>query len=560
MSKRQRKSRDLVFDYGESKDEKREEWGVSYHRISDVSQLDGYSLSFQRDKTTAMAEKLKVVVPDEWAFDEVAIGADDGRPKYGLVWELVGSGKVRHVFVYDTSRLARDPLHVGLFLRHCRDNGVALHFGDGGTVEGWMDEVIQYLKGSFAQQERERIIERTMDGKVKAANANQMPNGCGPGIYGYDYDKDKKIGKRTINVYEAWVVRQIYEWRLAGVSCCEIVRRLNNMGIPSKRGGKWSAGVVRTMLRNEAYTGVQWWGKKRHEKVFAKKDGAEEGVAKRKEPAKRKVTAKPAEEWIRLEGFSPKIIEPWLYRAVQEAMDSNPRRGVNWLYVLTDFFICGECGSSVCGSTQYWNDDIYPYYRCSGTMPSNYRPKVCDQPGKRADRLELAVLEPILALAKNPAGIVRDLRRMLEDGGAEIEQRKADLIGKVKKHRVELGTLTLQRTKEIIDQDMYESLCAPINNLLAGLEKEIAGLADQERSAQGWARLEERVQAAFANIAKSLDELDDEGLQRLLRLLNIKITGGPGRVLVTGLLDPSLVTIAQTSASQRARSHRCPSA
>ena len=50
MSKRQRKSRDLGFDYGESKDEKREELGTSYHRISDGSQLDGYSLSFQRDK------------------------------------------------------------------------------------------------------------------------------------------------------------------------------------------------------------------------------------------------------------------------------------------------------------------------------------------------------------------------------------------------------------------------------------------------------------------------------------------------------------------------------
>ena len=152
---------------------------------------------------------------------------------------------------------------------------------------------------------------------------------------------------------------------------------------------------------------------------------------------------------------------------------------------------------------------------------------------------------------------MRDLRRMVEDGGAEVEQRKSDLIGKVKKYRLELGGLTLQRMKRIIDQDMYESLCAPINNLLAGLKKEIAGLADQERSAQGWARLEERVQAAFANIAKSLDELDDEGLQRLLRLLNIKITGGPGRVLVTGLLDPSLVTTAQTLASRHEHNHRC---
>ena len=62
--------------------------------------------------------------------------------------------------------------------------------------------------------------------------------------------------------------RQVYDWRLAGVSCCEIARRLNRKGIPSKRGGKWSAGTVRTMLRNEAYTGVQFWGKKRYQKIY----------------------------------------------------------------------------------------------------------------------------------------------------------------------------------------------------------------------------------------------------------------------------------------------------
>ncbi len=294
---------------------------------------------------------------------------------------------------------------------------------------------------------------------------------------------------------------------------------------------------MRRILGNEGYTGSQWWGKNRFETEFGSGDGPQ-----------RKVSVSPESEWIWLKDFAPVIIEPWLYQAVQEAMDSNPRRGQNWVYSLTDFFICGECGSSVCGSTQYWNGDIYPYYRCSGTMPADYRPKVCDQPGKRADKLEPAVLEPILALVRNPAGIVTDVKRMTEDGGAKIDRRKSDLMGKVKKHRQELAKVTLQQAKGIIDQELYESLAAPINNLQDGLNKDLVSLEDQKKSNEEWARIEDRVRAALANIAKSLDELDGEGLQRLLRLLNIKVVGGPGRVLVTGLLDPSLFTTAQTSA------------
>lgn len=50
----------------------------------------------------------------------------------------------------------------------------------------------------------------------------------------------------------------------------------------------------------------------------------------------------------------------------------------------------------------------------------------------------------------------------------------------------------------------------------------------------------------LAKYADSLNQPDQEGLQRLMRLLNIQVVMIPGRVLVTGLLDPSLFTIGRT--------------
>ena len=177
------------------------------------------------------------------------------------------------------------------------------------------------------------------------------------------------------------------------------------MGIPSKRGGRWSPGTVNTMLRNEAYSGSQWWGKCRFEKVFGEED-----------TRKRKVTAKPEEEWIRIEGYTPMIIEPAIHKAVQQVMDSKPRRGKQWNYVFSEFFACGECASSVCGATQpagRHRNRTYPYYRCEGTGGGHYRPKICDLEAMRADKLEPIVSEHIMAAVENPEGIMKDLRGVL---------------------------------------------------------------------------------------------------------------------------------------------------
>ena len=166
----------------------------------------------------------------------------------------------------------------------------------------------------------------------------------------------------------------------------------------------------------------------------------------------------------------------------------------------------------------------------------------------RADKMEPVVLEHILAVVKDPTGIIEDVRQVSVDGGAKLDKRISGLKGQVKKHRLKLATLTMQRTKENIDQEMYESLSAPVNNFLAQLAKDIAGLEEQKKLNEGWDRVEERIRMAFSRYSESLDTLDDEGMQRLMRLLNIRLVMGPGRVLVTGVLEPSLFTIAQTLA------------
>ena len=106
--------------------------------------------------------------------------------------------------------------------------------------------------------------------------------------------------------------------------------------------------------------------------------------------------------------------------------------------------------------------------------------------------------------------------------------------------------LTLQVSSGRIDQERFDRLSAPMRNAIERLKEEVGLLVRQKSEIEKWEGVEERVRVALAMYADSLGELDQGGLQRLMRLLNVKMVMTPGRVLVTGLLDPSLFTTEQT--------------
>ena len=49
---------------------------------------------------------------------------------------------------------------------------------------------------------------------------------------------------------------------------------------------------------------------------------------------------------------------------------------------------------------------------------------------------------------------------------AGLDRRISDLRRQVKKHELELTTLTLQRVKRLINQKQFEKTAAPINNVI----------------------------------------------------------------------------------------------
>ena len=511
---------------------------VSFSRVSTRQQGErGTSLETQEAANVARAEALGYQVPERFRLREVASAPDINRVVLAQLYRLVANHEAQCVVVYETDRLARDPIDVVKFGRHCIDHGVLLDFVTGRSYENVYDELIHFVAGAIGMEERRLITERTMRGKRAVAESGKMPCGNGKGMYGYDYDPVNS--ERTINEAEAAVVVMMYEWRAARVPVLRIAKRLNGMGIPTKTGCQFAARTVKSILTNDGYKGEQYHGKYRHKTV----------------KGKRVRTPRPRAEWSLVPGFSPAIVDPTLFDLVQTtwAGPQSVRDKEGWLFLLTGSIWCGVCGCPRTGITQ---QKIYPYYRCAGTLGNEYRDAICREGSVRADQLEPAVKEHIRQMLKNPEVVLEALREFRDTGSGDLGRQIARLKREISKCRSEMRMMVVQRTRNLIDQAMLEELLAPARTLEASYDAQLATLEAQREIQDADEQVEQQLKALFDRYHERLDSLSFDQWQTLLGLLQIRIEATKEHVLVTGVIDPSLITIAHTLASPRVRTGR----
>ena len=246
--------------------------------------------------------------------------------------------------------------------------------------------------------------------------------------------------------------------------------------------------------------------------------------------------------------FSPQIISPALWAAVQEAMDNRRRPGPLWDYQFSGFFKCAECPSNVVGATQQDRGKKYPYYRCSGTVPKNGEPRICSLESYRADMLEPAAWEHIYKVVEDPSPFFDQIRANVSGPTDLVARQVTELQRSIREDRKREASLALQRTQGVIDQELQKQLIAPITNHRLESERQLDLLQQQRNLSNNLDQVEDVVSRALSAYRKGLYELDAESRNRLLRLLGIRLTGRGRKVLVTGVIDPSLFTTRQTLA------------
>ena len=111
-----------------------------------------------------------------------------------------------------------------------------------------MGRMMLTLLASFAEFEKNLIAERT-----STALQHKKRNGkvYGPAPYGFDADTERR--ELVQNEAEQRTLKYIFQWREEGASLHVITTRLNDLGVPSKKGGKWHAATIAHIVNNDLY-------------------------------------------------------------------------------------------------------------------------------------------------------------------------------------------------------------------------------------------------------------------------------------------------------------------
>ncbi len=152
--------------------------------------------------------------------------------------------------VKDISRFARNTVDFLQGYRTLKSRGIDVRFLSCNMDTLGESEFALTMFAAMAQEESYNLSKRIMFGKKVSAKNGRTP----PYIYGYD-----KIDTYTliINEAEARSIRLIFKaYTSQGLGIRRIADMLNSRGIPTKKGGLWTAKTVRRILSNPIYAGT----------------------------------------------------------------------------------------------------------------------------------------------------------------------------------------------------------------------------------------------------------------------------------------------------------------
>lgn len=275
----------------------------------------------------------------------------------------------------------------------------------------------------------------------------------------YGYRKDPADRNRLVVEEEAAaVVRRIYRWRLEGRGAGQIAALLNREGVDnptrhkrklglacgggSDGGGLWNKTGVARILRNEMYAGVMVQGRK---KTLSYKSKRTADV--------------PEEQWYRVPGTHPAIIDPETFRQVQELLRPRARTdGRGEVHALSGLVKCADCGAAM---TRTANGRQVSYLRCGRSAAGGAR-GLCTRHSIRLDDLTALVSERLrahLARFESPGGL-EGLALPPRDAGrqAALQKELRALEGQLARREAALGALYLDKASGLLGEEEFRAL------------------------------------------------------------------------------------------------------
>jgi len=302
--------------------------------------------------------------------DDGFSGVDFLRPDFEAMMEDIKAGKINCVIVKDLSRFGRNYIEVGKYLENIfpflgvRFISVNDSF-DSANKKTDAEELILPFKNLMNDAySRDLSVKIRSNLLIKRKNGEYIGNFV---VYGYAKSPENK-NKLIVDEYAAEVVRDIFKWKLEGLSGSAIAERLNTKGELSpmeyKRycglnfattfkvntKAKWSPCAVGRILSNPIYTGVLEQGK----------------VTTPNHKLKNRIS-KAKEDWNVVDNAHEPIICKKVFDVVAELLASDTRAAPteNGVYLFSGKLFCADCGNTMVRKLVPSGGKKYAYYVCS---------------------------------------------------------------------------------------------------------------------------------------------------------------------------------------------------
>ena len=162
-------------------------------RVSTESQVD-VSPQTQIHEAQELAESDGCLVPTEHIIgcDWHSLSVWDS-PAMEQLKDLIRSGEVHAVYLYDADRGPAKPAHRMMFRALCEENGVEVRCKHGQVPAGDMSEVMEFLSAWQKEKQVQRAQQGARDGLRDRALLKGLPvNGASPYGYRLRYELDEK--------------------------------------------------------------------------------------------------------------------------------------------------------------------------------------------------------------------------------------------------------------------------------------------------------------------------------------------------------------------------------
>ena len=446
----------------------------------------------ESNSITGQRELLRDYISQRPELREFAVRVDDGfsgstfeRPSFQKMIEDVKAGRTDCIIVKDLSRFGRNYLDAGEYIEKIfpflgvRFIAVNDNYDSLGDKKASDDLIIPFKNLINEAYCRDISVKIRSQLEIKRKNGQFLGSFA---AFGYLKDEQNK-NKLVVDQYAADIVRDIFKWKLEGVSPQDIADALNKLGVLSpmeykrslgmkfttsfKTNSKalWSAGTVIRVLKNPIYTGVLIQGKETTPSYKVHK----------------RVT-KDESEWTVIEDSHEAIISKIDFDSVQKVLKCDTRRspGGKAVGLFSGMIFCGDCGASMVRNTVPAGEKKYVYYVCS----AHKQDKSCSPHRIRDNALEEIVLDSL----KQHISEVVNMRELLEitdtaplrTAQAQKVQRQLD-----KKHeefeklQKLLMSLYENLADGIIDREEYTRLKASFTARADEAEKQMDALREQ---------------------------------------------------------------------------------